>query len=237
MSWPFIIRKQFQTFESIPLYFRAIATEWMNILFGESLVAVIFLVWWALGSPPLVLIFMLAALVAGYYAWRASYLSRIPQIVIKRFALTETPTVNAGVFYAYVQIVPECVTGVPVHECQGYLLRVLKRSAPTDNWEPTQIDEPLQLLWSIYDDTAPRTLQPGVETRLNLCWISNTDRNLHAAVERLPFRFSRVFNARDTFRFDIRLTPKDCPPADVSVSVRVGSSWNNPSVELISSKQ
>jgi hypothetical protein len=83
---------------------------------------------------------------------------------------------HVGVFYAYIHIIPECISEAPVYECQGYLLRV-QRYAPINNWVATEIDEPLELVWSIYDDTAPRTLQPDVETRLNLCWIGNIDRS------------------------------------------------------------
>jgi len=63
------------TLALLPDYFRAIAKQWTNILFGEGLVAVVFLVWWALGSPPLVLIFVSAMFVAGYYAWREEHIA------------------------------------------------------------------------------------------------------------------------------------------------------------------
>lgn len=230
------IRKQFQTLESIPQYFRAIAKEWMNILFGESLVGVVFLIWWALGSPPLVIIFLLAVLVAGYYAWRATFLHSVPKIGIKRFVVTQTPTSNAGIFYAYVHIIPECLTEAPVYECQGRLLRVLRKSRTKVEWEPTQIDEPLELVWSIYDDTVPRTLQPGIDTRLNLCFINNMDGNIYPAVQRLPLRCSKVFNKTDSFRFDIRLTARDCPATNASVILKAGASWHSPVVELFPSE-
>ena len=206
----------------------------MNILFGESLVAVIFLIWWALGSPPLVIIFLLAVLVAGYYAWRATYLRSVPQIAVKRFAITPTPTTQLGLLLVYIHIISDCLTDAPISECQGYLLRVMKKSEGKDEWIPTEINEPLQLIWSVYDSTTPRTLQPGIDTRLNLCFIRNVDGNIHPAVEKLPLRCSNVFNKQDAFRFDIRLTAKDCPPADASVIVKVGQVWDKPAVELLS---
>jgi hypothetical protein len=208
----------------------------MNILFGESLVGVVFLIWWALGSPPLIPIFLLAALVAGYYVWRAAYLRFVPQIAAKRFVLTSTPTSQLGVSRVYVHIIPSCLTDAPVSECEGHLLRVLKRSLVGDEWEPTEINEPLQLVWSVYDSTAPRTLQPGVDTRLNLCFVDNVDGNIHPAVDRLPLRCSKVFNKADMFKFDIRLTAKDCPSADASIVVKVGPVWDKPVVELLASK-
>lgn len=111
---------------------------------------------------------MLAALVAGYYAWLPVYKRQIPKVAIRQFAITPTPTTLSNVFQVYVHIIPECETDVPVNECQGFLLRVLRKSAEND-WQHTDMDEPLELTWSIYDNTVPRTLQPGIHTRLNLC--------------------------------------------------------------------
>jgi hypothetical protein len=45
------LSKWFTTFLSLPDYFHAIARQWMNILFGETLVGVVFLLWWALFNP------------------------------------------------------------------------------------------------------------------------------------------------------------------------------------------
>jgi hypothetical protein len=233
------VRKQFQTLELVPRYFYAIAKEWMNLLFGESLVGVLLLIWWALGNPPLVPIFVLAALVAGYYAWRPLYLFRIPKINIQQFAITPTPTNLSNVFQTYIHIIPECATEAPIEECKGFLLRVLRLSEK-DKWESTTIDEPLELLWSIYDDTGPRTLYPGVASRLNVCYVSSHDRELHASVSKLPLRCGAALKARnphqghDTFRFDIRLTLKDGPPVDTSVIVKAGglANWNQPIVNM-----
>jgi len=73
------LRTLLETLALLPDYFRAIAKQWMNILFGEGLVAVVFLIWWALGNPPLVLIFVSAMFVAGYYAWREERIAALQQ--------------------------------------------------------------------------------------------------------------------------------------------------------------
>ena len=193
---------------------------------------VVFLIWWALGSPPLEIIFLLAALVAGYYAWFALYKRQIPKVSIRQVTITPTPTTLSNVFQVYVHMIPECETDVPVHECQGFLLRVLRQSP--NGWESTDIDEPMELTWSIYDDTNPRTLQPGIPTRLNLCFVSSHNGKLHAAVPRLPLRCLNVFGTGDTFRFDVRVTAKDCVPTDASIIVKNGDAWDKPLVELVS---
>ena len=235
---PFLskVRRQFQTLEFVPQYFKSTAKEWMNILFGESLVGVVFLIWWALGSPPLVIIFLLAVLVAGYYVWRAAFVHLIPRIQISRFVVTPTPTNHIGVFQAYVHIIPECLTKSSVNKCQGYLLRVSKQSSVTGEWEPTEIDEPLELVWSIYDNANPRALQHGIDTRLNLCFISSVSNKIHPAVNVLPFRFSDTFNNAKKFKFDIRLIAENCPAVDASVSVETGDSWDHPRVEILPAK-
>jgi hypothetical protein len=69
------LKTSFETLALLPDYFRAIVRQWMNILFGEGLIAVVFLIWWALGNPPLIAIFVSAMFVAGYYAWREEYLA------------------------------------------------------------------------------------------------------------------------------------------------------------------
>jgi hypothetical protein len=71
----------------MPDYFRALAKEWSNVLFGETLVGIGFLVWWALGAPTnhaLVVVFVIAMFVAGYYAWRAQHLRLITKLEIAR---------------------------------------------------------------------------------------------------------------------------------------------------------
>jgi hypothetical protein len=73
---PWLVQ-QFQTLLEVPAYFRAIAKEWMNVLFGETLIGVSFLLWWALTNPSnarLIWVFVVAMFIAGYYAWRAASL-------------------------------------------------------------------------------------------------------------------------------------------------------------------
>jgi hypothetical protein len=102
---------------------------------------------------------------------------------------------------------------IPVEECKGFLLRVFRFSEKNE-WEPTALDEPLELIWSVYDDTGPRTLYPGVASRLNVCYVSSHDRGLHVSVAKLPLRCAEALKARnpneghDTFRFDVRLASK-----------------------------
>jgi hypothetical protein len=78
-----LIRSQFGKLQFLHIYVAAISREWMYILFGETLLGVIFLVWWALATPPLVLIFVSAAILAGYYAWLPGYQPYRPTCVVE----------------------------------------------------------------------------------------------------------------------------------------------------------
>jgi hypothetical protein len=78
-------KKQFGKLLSLPEYFRALAKEWLNILFGETLVGIVFLLWWSLANPPnsrLIAVFVVAMFLAGYYAWRAEYIRLEPKLSI-----------------------------------------------------------------------------------------------------------------------------------------------------------
>lgn len=86
------LKRQFEKLLLVPEYFRALAKEWVSILFGETLVGVAFLLWWALASPPnsqLVLVFVVAMFVAGYYAWRAAHIRLEPQLSVEQVVLDE----------------------------------------------------------------------------------------------------------------------------------------------------
>jgi len=88
----------------------------MNILFGETLVGVVFLVWWALGSPPLVFIFVLAALVAGYYVWRAGICTFYSTNCGQSVCADADSNEPCRIVSPYVHIIPSCLTDAPVSE-------------------------------------------------------------------------------------------------------------------------
>jgi hypothetical protein len=227
------LKTRFETFDLLPDYFGAVVKNWHDILWGASVFAVAFLIWWFLGNPPtwIIGVYLVGAMfIAGYYAWRSDHLRLIPKLEIAQIVLTPTPT-DQQIQLIVVHIIPKCLTDAPVEGCKGYLLRVLRWSEDTKDWAPTEIDEPLDLLWSIYDDDLPRTLHPGIEKRFNLCWINQSRQVL--LLGRVPLRWQEVFNQTDQFRFDVRITAKNCPPADASIAVRIGDDWKSPSVQKL----
>jgi len=58
--------RQFGKLVLLPDYFRVLAKEWLNILFGETLVGIAFLLWWSLAGPSnakLIVVFVAAMFV------------------------------------------------------------------------------------------------------------------------------------------------------------------------------
>ncbi len=131
-----------------------------------------------------------------------------------------------------VHLIPKCLADTPVEGCKGQLLRVLKWSEVPTGWVSTERDEPLDLIWSIHDNALPRTLHPGVATRLNLVFITES-RQVSLMGDRLPLRWSSVLNDTDTFRLDVRVTAENCPPADVSIGLKMGENWKKPAVDIL----
>jgi hypothetical protein len=233
-------RRRLHTFDLLPDYFTAIAQRWQDVLWGASVPAVMFLLWWALGSPPnwaLILIFVVTMFVAGYYVWRMDHLRLMPRLTITEALTQHTPTSGpAGPGSAlYIQVVPKCLSDAQVEECIGHLLSV-KRLHDSD-WQPTEINEPLLLKWSNDDDCLPKTIYPNVPRRLNVFAI-HSNQQFMMCTNVMPLRGTGTLNTTDTFRFHIKLTAKDCEPVDVALKVKIGSQWNKPElikfVQLIS---
>jgi hypothetical protein len=238
--------KQFQKLALLPEYFRAIAKEWLNILFGETLLAVLFLLWWSLANPSnprLILVFVAAMFVAGYYAWRADHVRLIPKFEIREFRIQPTPTTDATGRISgssiWIQLVPKCLTEAEVANCQGHLQRVCKWSN-AEGWLETELNETLPLGWSLLDEGhSPIILHPGVERRLNVFSIHSNNGVIVPCVYPMPLRAQPVFSRITTsgepnaFRFDIKVTAKDCPDIDLQMKVQTRNDPFDPDIELL----
>jgi hypothetical protein len=208
-----------------PKYVEEIARQWVNLLFGETLLAALFLIWWALGNPPLILIFVCAALLAGYYAWLPNHTRLVPILVARRVVLEQTPTNHANTHRTYIQILPECLTDKPIENCRGILLRVWRRADERSEWEPTPLNQPLELNWS-YLNVSTITLEPNLGQRINVAWIDNMMPRLLPDTTTIPMQVYAVFSNSDSFKFDVEIVGKECPPALISVVVDNAHVWN-----------
>lgn len=230
------LKGRLYSFDLLPDYFTAIAQRWQDVLWGASMPAVMFLLWWALGSPPnwaLVLIFVIAMFVAGYYAWRAGHVLLIPRLNIDPTPRAQgSPTVNpqnapTGYSVNY-QLVVNNATEVPVDDCRGHLLSVLKL-ADDGTWQETAINEALVIQWTVNSNVTALTIYPGVPQRLNI-FFAHSDGITRLSTIPLPMRSMDVLNRADTFRFVIRITAKDCAAIDVTMEIKIGPNPDNPEV-------
>jgi len=197
-------------------------------------IAVAFLIWWAVGTPPLPVIFAAAVVVAGFFVWIAEYLKSIPKFAVSDYKLQKTPMFAGPVPCGdgmYIQILPKCLSDAPILECKAYLIRVFKKN-PELHWEPTGANEASVLGWSACDDKEI-TLESKAERRLNVCHSSSASANLVPDADVLHIRAARDLQIPGAFSFDIKVTGKDCAPVFVSLEVVFqDKQWDMPSCRL-----
>jgi len=229
---------QFEKLLLMPDYFGALAKEWLNILFGETLVGIGFLIWWALGEPKnhsLVVAFLIAMFVAGYYAWRANYIRLQPRFKVERIIAQRTDTETPGVVKIYLQVLPECLTDAPVKACHGRLLLVSQLNGRGE-WVPTEMNSPLKLGWDYYG-YEPLTIEPGIGQRLDVCFWDSSATAIVPTVHPLPSKWRSIIGP-GPFKFDIRMVAKRCEPVDFSVTVNLlGRKWDDPEYALIQGRK
>jgi len=224
-----------QTFDLLPDYFPAIVRRWHDVLWGAGIVAVGFVLWWFLGNPSVrIIASYLAAVmfIAGYYVWRADHIRLLPKLKFGDARVVKTPTNQPGLERVVAQVLVQCATDASLTDCRGHLLRVLKWSNSDKKWTPTDVDEPLDLLWSIIDEPV-RTLQPGIDQQLCIFSIDSVRPTIAIWAARTPFRVSATFeraSPNDIFRFDIQVTARDCGPSNISLEVKSGDQWDKPTV-------
>ena len=224
------IKQRRDTLGLLSEYLRVIIQQWNDILW-LSVPAFPFVIWWFLGNPPVwivAVVFVWVLVLAGYYAWRAERIRLIPQITLNEIVLQPTTTGDPTQNAIYAQVVPKCLSQASVGSCEGYLLRVM-RWDKINGWMPTELNQPLRLKWSFYGSTL-LTLHPGIDQRLNLFSVTNVHNVMRLETDPVPVAAFYLLRFQDRFRFDVRITSHDCPPADMSVFVHIGDRWDTPTV-------
>lgn len=242
--------KRFRELDLLRDYFSSIATHWQAALWGASVPAVVWGLWFIIGAPPAWVNWtaVTAALfLASYYVWRADHVRLIPKFEVRDIKFQSTPTVNVATGQdsgssVWVQLLPKCLSDAPVHDCAGHLKRVHRWSIDTRAWQETEMNESVPLGWSHGDEKhTPITLEPDNERRLNVFSIHSQSKwAIIPIVYPLPLRYQLAFRGFDTgvvFRFDITIRGKDCAPVDVYLRVKRGDEWDRPIVEFVSQVQ
>jgi hypothetical protein len=86
------LNKRFGTFDLLPEYFTAAASQMQNILWGALLPFVAWGIWFVLGNPPMwvnATAIGLALFLAGYYVWRADHIRLEPKVEIAQVVSDE----------------------------------------------------------------------------------------------------------------------------------------------------
>jgi len=238
------IKQRFLSFDLFPDYFRLLVGNWQNVLWGTSLAAVAFALWWFLGVPPtwaIATFLTCAMLIAGYYTWRADHVRLVPRLIVGDARIISTPTTNmrtgeAGADRVFAQIEIQNPTDTTLADCRGHLLRVMRWSEAAQCWESTAVDESLALLWSTIDQPAT-ALYPRMRRQLCLFYVEDVATpHIHiwaATVQHRMVAFLARSDPTDVLRFDISITAQDCPAVNVSLRVQLGTDMDNPEVSVM----
>jgi len=230
------LKRQIGTFDLLPKYFGATRGHFADIFWGVGVgVAVPYLVFWvySLFRNPTAsadwFAILGAVFLAGYYVWRADHIRLIPKLELGSLRTVPTPTFTPGIDRQFVQLLVKCRTEGSILDCKGQLLRVMKWSTRGNDWQPTQIDEVVDLLWSNLDLDSI-TIEFGADRNLNV-FFAQTDWRILPRVNQIPLRSILNYAPGDIFRFDVRVSARDCPPEYTSLKATVGASWDDITVE------
>lgn len=226
-------------------YWKAVREHAWEILWGAGMVGIPFAIvtlYYAPSRSFLGWLCVWTVLVAGYYVWRADHIRLIPKFEIRGpIEVIQTPTIDTVSghrtgFSTYFQLQPRCLTEGEVESCRGYLRKVERWSE--GGWEPTELNEVIPLQWSLgSQEGSPITLHPGLETRLNVFFVHSERKRITPCIHPMPLRALDVFFVANggrvnAFRFDIKVTAKDCSDADFYVTVHVTNDPHRPTVEV-----
>jgi hypothetical protein len=185
-------RRRFRELDLLEEYFSLLFTRWQAVIWGGSVLAVAF-GWRFITSDWPHFIKLSACVVAlffaGYYVWRTDHVRLIPKLELVSLHMIYTPTNVPNLQRRFVQVLVRCATESPLDNCRGQLLRILKWSQ--GDWQPTLVDESLDLLWS-NADIASVTLEPGNDKRLNVFFVDSATRNILPFAERMSMRLLLV---------------------------------------------
>jgi len=211
------LTKQLGKLLSVPDYFRALAKEWLNILFGETLVGIGFLIWWALGEPKnhsLVVVFVVAMFVAGYYAWHADHMRLAAKLEIPRMRtqewIVQQGSANAGHFAkAYYFEVLNISEGITLENVTVQLKSMIP-GVSNLNWLPV----PLRLKHDNPTDARnyARSFNLNPREFKNVDFVSALEGNTVFTIEHVVVGANHIvpFDT-DGHRLEVMVTAKDTP--------------------------
>ena len=165
---------------------------------------------------------LLAVLFAGYYVWRAYHIRLIPQLALADITVTRLPP--SAPTQKFVQITAQCTTEETINDCRGQLLKVMRWSPRQAQWEPTQVDGTIDLLWSELDIPSV-ILEPGAPRRLVIFAIENNNWQIIVWDTKRATRLPLTYSPDAVFRFDLRVGQPGFKPEFASIKVTFKQQW------------
>ena len=212
------LKEQVDKLLLLPAYFRALAKEWLNILFGETLVGIVFLVWWSLGAPTnhaLIVVFVSAMFVAGYYAWRADHLRlkatiEITRVVPREWMHTHDATVSAGQPAKSYYL--EVVNRSAAFTIEGVSVQLSRIEPDAPNWDFLPISLHLQHdnPKNPEDQVRSFSLNPGEPRNIDFVSALEGD-NRFSVVHVVAWVNNQIPFDTEGNRLQVRITAKDMP--------------------------
>ena len=203
-------------------YWKAVREHAWETFWGAGVPGIAFTIytlWHAPARPYIPWAVAWAMLVAGYFIWRADHVRLIPKLIIGDIHMIYT-SMGIPIHKArFVQFWVSCATEGALENCRGKLLRISRWN--DGQWEPTHIDEPLDLLWSYVDEP---TIKLEVPTCLNVFAVENTSRHI---VIWTPARITLGRTLSDCLKFDVWIKADHCLEAYVSLKVTFGDQWDH----------
>jgi hypothetical protein len=175
-------------------------------------------------------VFAWAFLVAGYYTWRPYHLRSIKKIKLLSSRMTYAPTNALSHERKFAQVLVGCATEAPLEDCRGQLLKAWKWSTYHEKWEPTALDEVLDLLWSKVDETSI-TLNPGADRQLDIFFVQHNTWQLTPWSE--SGSIALLCSPGGVFKFDLMVWAKECKAEFVSIKATVGNKWDEIELESL----
>jgi len=253
-------RRRYQELDLLPEYSRLLFTRWQALLWGGSVLAVLWGVHFILAEWPSWInwtAITVALFFAGFYTWRADHVRLIPRLAVEKATLQITPVTRQIVTMngtriseevldnrTFIQLAVKCLTEAPVDECEGHLVKVNRWSPTKNDWEPVDFPPALVLGWDNAGGIEKITQHPGAEKPLNVAFIRHSDSQLFPSVsgdipqQRVINEFRRMPGDREAYQFDVQITCFDrsnntsVKPVAVLVEVQNTADPSRPSVEV-----
>lgn len=203
------INKRLGTFDLLPEYFTAAASQMQNILWGALLPFVAWGIWFVVGNPPTwvnATALGVALFLAGYYVWRADHLRLQPAFEITRVIPQTWTDQNTGrhAMAYYFEVINKSET-TSILEAEVHLSEITP-AVENLEWLPVHLTHK-------HDRSIPRektfNLHPGKPKHID--FVSALEKSSQFTVLHIVSDANNQVVGRDRRRLKVTINGKDVP--------------------------